>query len=129
METKTIPSLALTSASLQQVSALSSRPQPQTTARSQPKTERSARTGRSEISETGANMTQRTDMEAMDSVRSTMSTARAHTALAALAAHKSALEARLAVVEAALEAESKRNLLKNLKGNVKLGGAKRSQAK
>jgi hypothetical protein len=44
--------------------------------------------------------------------RSTMTTSRAHSAIAALAAQRQALEGRLAIVEAALENEGKRQFFK-----------------
>ena len=126
MESKSI-NLPLTSESLQALSAMPV--QPQTSSRSQPKTQRTARSEASGTARSAKVETARSGAEAMDSFRSTMSTARAHTALAALTAHKSALEARLAIVEAALEAESKRSLVKGLKGSVKVAGAKGYQAK
>jgi len=47
-----------------------------------------------------------------DTFRSAMTTSRAHSAIAALAAQRHALEARLASVEAALENEGKRQFHK-----------------
>jgi hypothetical protein len=48
----------------------------------------------------------------MESSRNTLSTARVHTALAALAAERNALESRLALIDAALEEETKKGLSK-----------------
>jgi hypothetical protein len=119
MENK-IPSLPLTSESL---SKISSQPQTNGTARI------TARSSKSEAT-ISARPTQRTQNEAMDSFRSTMTTSRAHTALAALAAQKHALESRLAIVEAALEAESKKILVKGLKSSNKLNSStKKSESK
>ena len=55
----------------------------------------------------------------IDSARSTLNTARAETALAALAAERSALENRLAIIEAALEQEDKKNSQKPRLGKSK----------
>ena len=73
--------------------------------KSNPPTARSA-TARSECSAAPC------DTMRSDTVRSTMNTTRAQTALAALAAERHALESRLAMIEAALEQETKKNVLK-----------------
>ena len=70
-----------------------------------PVSARSARSGPT------ARDTARTEADP-ETFRSAMTTSRAHSAIAALAAQRQALESRLAVVEAALENEGKRQFHK-----------------
>ena len=55
--------------------------------------------------------------DVLDSGRTTLSTARVHTAIAALAAERHALEARLQMVEAALAEESGKKAHRVRSGN------------
>lgn len=92
--------------------AMSARPEATATSREVSHTERR---GNTHPSEQGS-ARQHTNRTVMDSVRSCMNTSRAHTALAALSAQKNALESRLAIVESALQAESKTSLIKKGRG-------------
>ena len=79
--------------------------------RDQDEIKQSARTSRSINPATDRPYSERT-MQDPDTFRTAMSTARAHSAVAALAAQKHALEQRLAVIDAALESEGKRSFQK-----------------
>lgn len=82
------------------------------TARQIASTEKRESTHRSE----GESLQPHTSRSRVESARSCMNTFRAHTALAALSAQKNALESRLAIVECALQAESKTSLIKKGRG-------------
>ena len=68
-------------------------------------------------------------MQDPDTFRTAMSTARAHSAVAALAAQKHALEQRLAVIDAALESEGKRSFHRPRGVSRKSGGTQKARTK
>ena len=95
----------------------------------------SARGPASEEGETSNRIDPRTDcpysartLQDPDTYRSAMSTSRADAAISALAAQRQALENRLSIVEAALEAEGKRNFSR-LRGQTGAMGKKGKNSK
>ena len=84
---------------------------PRASARGSARSDTKEKTGRSINPATDRPYSERT-MQDPETFRSAMSTARAHTAIAALAAQRQALESRLSIIEAALENEGKRAFMR-----------------